>query len=263
MSSTFTGAWRRSATGTRLGGAGGGFGRGPADPVDATHLDPPEAPGDDPNFYAPSMMPAVPGDVPDTMVDQPWVGPRVPDAPIDHSAGAGHDQGIELGYGSGEPRASIVAARARAQDSGGVRARAWRAPTMDDATGQTERRQVLPINMGSTAQLRLQATSRPENTVDSTNGHEVNRWVWRKFGFRWRRPDMMPTRPGTADVVTPAPPVHDGNQYTSPFGRLALGRSRQQMTPMLRRIPRPWDEELVVDGTDAPQPVAQYQSWGL
>lgn len=258
---TYDGAWRRGQTEpARL---AGGYGRPPADPVDATHGTPPEDLGLD---AAQVHGPAIAG-VDDAILGAVVYGvgtPGVIDAPIDRTP-IDHAQGLTASATATDAEATAEANAARSRDLGAPRARQY-APRAGRGAGEefvTERREVLPVNAGSMNQVRLQVTSRPENTVDSRNGFEVFRWVERKFGYRWRTPDMRPTRISGAAVAVDSPPLRDANAYVSPFATLASGRTRTQMRPMIRRVPRPWDEELVTDGTGGPESPYEFQSWGL
>lgn len=119
----------------------------------------------------------------------------------------------------------------------------------------------------SRAALTRGRNSLPENNPDGPpdQGHFTMRWIDRQFSRRQARHDMAPLRPYVAGnaVQIPAPTHANGNQYTSPFARLANARVRNLTTPQIRRVPRAPDESAQVDGTADPQYVdPQYwQGW--
>lgn len=106
----------------------------------------------------------------------------------------------------------------------------------------------------------------PENNPEGPppQGHYVARWIDRTFARRQARPDMVPLRQYRAAtaVAVPAPAPGQASPYTSPFRNLANARLRKLTTPQIRRVPRPPDESVDVDGTQDPQYAAPvYWDW--
>jgi len=247
---TYAGAW---STKTRA-APSGTLGRGPADPVDVGHAIPPTDLGMD---AAVVMAPPQPdsGQLAERLPGYSRGGPPNPPidrTPDDHRIGAeGQRQGTW---------------RAHDKDQGAARARqygplpAWSVHHREATT----RVETLPVSMGSTRQLKYAATSRADNLADSRNGFETARWIFDKFRYAWRRPDMRPVHFDGAWNPADSPPLPEqlGSPYASPYPTLGHGRRRTGMTPQVRRVPRPWDEAARVDGTETATG-GQFQSWGL
>ena len=118
----------------------------------------------------------------------------------------------------------------------------------------------------SRAALTRGRNALPENNPDGppAQGHYVMRWIDRQFTRRGIRTDMQPLRPYTAGNArqVPAPSGVNGSQYTSPFDRIANARQLKLTMPQIRRVPRPPDDDSVVDGTSDVQYAAPlYWSW--
>jgi hypothetical protein len=61
-----------------------------------------------------------------------------------------------------------------------------------------------------------------------------------------------------------APPPAKPDQYSSPFSSLQRFRTDLKSRPMLRRVPAPFDEDLITDGSNAaPQLPVGYDGFGL
>jgi hypothetical protein len=90
--------------------------------------------------------------------------------------------------------------------------------------------------------------------------HNVNRDFSpprRAHGFRWVRPDVV-------THIGDAPPPAKPDQYSSPFSSLQRFRTDIKSRPMLRRVPAPFDEDLIYDGSAAvPQAPVGYDGFGL
>lgn len=91
----------------------------------------------------------------------------------------------------------------------------------------------------------------------------ANRWMPRRGLTHTKRQlhlnlaaVAMPSAGPTGDAYTP---------YTSPFDGRVGSLVPKRQSPMQRREPRPWDEDITSDGTDEnlPDDVTQYRSWGL
>lgn len=99
-------------------------------------------------------------------------------------------------------------------------------------------------------------------------GKEIVRWTNRRMPLRTLQHTKRTLHLNLAATAFPsAAPEGDAyTPYTSPFdGRVTSMVARRQTT-MLRREPRPWDEDTVVDGTESDDyatDISQYRSWGL
>lgn len=82
----------------------------------------------------------------------------------------------------------------------------------------------------------------------------VYRWtnINRDFAPPRRQHDFRYVRPDVVTIIGDAPPPTKPNQYSSPFSSLQRFRSDIKMKPMQRRIPAPFDEDLIYDGSSAP-----------
>jgi hypothetical protein len=90
--------------------------------------------------------------------------------------------------------------------------------------------------------------------------HNINRRFTpprRAHDFRWLRPDVV-------THIGDAPPPAKPDQYSSPFSSLQRFRTDLKSRPMLRRVPAPFDEDLIYDGSNtAPQMPVGYDGFGL
>jgi hypothetical protein len=67
----------------------------------------------------------------------------------------------------------------------------------------------------------------------------------RAHDYRWVRPNVV-------THIGDAPPPIRPDQYSSPFSSLQRFKKDLKSKPMIRRVPAPFDEDLVHDGSDAP-----------
>jgi len=72
--------------------------------------------------------------------------------------------------------------------------------------------------------------------------------------FRWVRPDVV-------THIGDAPPPTNPDRYSSPFSSLERFRTDLKSRPMLRRVPAPFDEDLIYDGSEAPAQAAVDTGW--
>jgi hypothetical protein len=97
-------------------------------------------------------------------------------------------------------------------------------------------------------------------------GWEQNRWTNRWMPMRTITHTKRMLHLNLAQTAKPsaAPEGDSYSPYTSPFdGRVSNFATRKQ-TPMARREPRPWDEDITTDGSEAYYDDAStYRSWGL
>ncbi|MCI0688923.1 MAG: hypothetical protein L0Y54_17085 [Sporichthyaceae bacterium] len=151
------------------------------------------------------------------------------------------------------------------EDLGGPARQTFRRPAawQHDHTRDSARYEIPPISAGSAVGVLRGANALAVNNPEGYPlGHvqrrEHNRRLWAKF----RRHDLPELR--VALATSPgqySPPMTPGNRYTSPFDMDVSSRFRTLKDPILRRVPRPWDEDLAGDGTEPAAPA--FESWGL
>lgn len=231
----YTGAWRRKTLGTdpnpNLGGG-----------VDMRHLDPVEP---DPAVPMPEKgLPVVPASLyaaDDFMLPAVYRLPADPPldrSPEDHQAGAA-DRGNE--------------AASHFQDDGGPRAAHYYQPGImreHDSSYRTERIEQAP----AVSQSRGQLVQGVDRDGPSPQGHGVMRWIDRRVVRKTITPDAYPLYPYRAAVSkqSKALPAGDGNQYLSPFDKIVGVKRTRVNVPMIRRIPPPYADQEITDGTEAP-----------
>lgn len=124
-------------------------------------------------------------------------------------------------------------------------------------TYQTVRVEAEFATSSSRAALIRGRNSLPENNPDGPppQGTYTMRWINRRPSRHEIKPDMQPLRPYVAGIAVqiPAPGDANGNQYTSPYPRIAPARLLKLVTPQLRRVPRPIGDDAQTDGTADPQ----------
>lgn len=157
--------------------------------------------------------------------------------------------------------------RARSQDFGAA-ARMLHNPVK--TRGVTETRETValeltPISSGSAMGVLRGDNSLPENNPDGfRNGRRIQRWQNRKIPQSGlRRHNLHPLRIVTAQSPnsSPARPPDEANRLTSPFGLNMSSRRRTAQSPVARRVPRPWDDDAVTDGSA--QEEVSFSVWGL
>jgi hypothetical protein len=131
----------------------------------------------------------------------------------------------------------------------------------------TQRLEMPFPSTGSRAALTRGRNAWPENNPEGPpdQGHYTMRWIDRQFTRRGIRTDQQPLRPYTAAgaMQVPAPGESNGSPYTSPYARIANARQLKLTTPQIRRVPRPPDDDAIVDGTSDPQyqDPSYWQDW--
>ncbi len=182
----------------------------------------------------------------------------------------GHDAGTSTGGGQTAAAARAQGNAARSRDRGAPREQLFapvRARAVDEQR-ETEMYVLEPSSAGSrTAALRGR-NSLPENNPDGYRvGQRVRRWQDRKIpGGGLRRHSLHPLRVNTAPApnVSPAPEPGAANRYASPFSLNISSRVRTQQSPVARRVPRAWDEDVVTDASqDQVAQTPSYVVWGL
>lgn len=188
----------------------------------------------------------------------------------------GHDIGEPTPAGAGRSYEGSRDAgnRARSQDRNAGRSRLLRPLEHDDGHRQGERQELgRPGDAGRTRALRGR-NSLPENNPDGDGaggpvrqGYRVRRWYDRRIRQRGQlRHELRIVRDKLADSAMQSPPLAIANRYTSPFAQIQSGRKRTQQGPMIRRTPRPWDEEAVAAAaaeTDYSAAGQGLHGWGL
>ena len=188
--------------------------------------------------------------------------------PVTHEYGPEGRIG-ESATGAGQSRdaARREGNRARSQDMGAAD-RMLHNPVR--IRGNTEVRETVavelaPISAGSRVFVLRGDNSLPENNPDGfRNGRRVQRWQNRKIpnsGLRRHNPHPLRIHTAAAPIDSPARPEDEANRNTSPFGLNVISRRRTAQAPVARRVPRPWDEDVVTDG--APAEGLSYSVWGL
>lgn len=210
------------------------------------------------------------GDVPHYLTDPGDTfdtGTPAPGLVLDTEPTEDHQGGVTTGGGMSREAARLQGNAARSVDRGAT-ARQLYEPRRERAVDEvrtTEMYELAPINAGSRVQLVRGKNSLPENNPDGFRvGRRVRRWQERKIpGGGLRRHNAHPLRYNTAAApnVSPAPAAAQANRYNSPFSSNILSRTRMAQSPVARRAPRPWDSDVVTDGT--PDPTPTFQVWGL
>lgn len=275
-----SGAWKRSprTTGAYVDRVGA-YRRNWGTPVDPDHLTS-EQP--DPGWPAP--VPRPPG-------ESTWVPPFLEDFfdpsgdPLPYFPEAerepeGHDGPNVPNGGVREPKASRVAHEARSVYRGADTSRDRpRVMRQWDQTHQSEMRQSLPptpmgVDGGSLTGQALRAL-RGDNSLALNNpgdpavnfsgnysrqGNELYRWVDRKMPMNTITPTLRVLHGNWAAGDRVTDPVE--SPYTSYLpGGAGLTAGVGPQSPYQRREPRPWDEDVVRDGSE--QDDEQFYSWGL
>jgi hypothetical protein len=258
MATPKRGAWGRSQRFTPPAGDNPNLGSA----VSAgTHLTPTEwqNPYAEPTPTLPATVDYLLGDpVMDYMTPQMPVSYPIDREPEDHESGT-----VQRG-GQDPQTARVTAYEAHMIDRGAANVHHFAEP-IERATRDTYRTQRIEADratsMSRTALVRGR-NSLPENNPDGPppQGHYVMRWIDRQFTRRGIKQDMQPLRPYRA-AVSQATPAGE-SVYSSPYARLANARQLKLTTPQARRVPRPWDDTDVVDGTADPQYTdPQYWTW--
>ena len=153
------------------------------------------------------------------------------------------------------------------QNSGSVEQQDFQLPTEIQAveTRETLMYTMDPVQDGSSVAVLRGLNSLPENNPDGFRvGQRVQRWVNRKIPRerQWANASHF-QKLHLAALAKSSPPFEVGNQYTSPYDTQANAKVRQAYTPVMRREPRPWDDNDVQDGSTDFDPATEYDSWGL
>lgn len=96
-------------------------------------------------------------------------------------------------------------------------------------------------------------------------GYEISRITNRRMPRRTLQHDRRPIHLNLAQTAakTMGPQGENYSPYSSPFrsvGRYRVGAE----WPMQRREPRPWDEDVITDGSESyHNDTSQYSSWGM
>lgn len=228
----YTGAWRRSRLAPvdrnpNLGGTTDLRHLRPIEPEAAVPARPHNLPVVPPSLYAADdfMLPAA--------LQLP-ASPPLDRTPEDPAAG-------------GAPRGAE--ATAHDGDVGGPRVAHYYTPDAareHDASYRTERAQAAV----AVSQSRGQLVQGIDRDGVQPQGHYVNRWIDRRFTRRTITPDAYPLYPYRAAVPKQSPAIEDGNQYTSPFDKIASAYKRRIATPQVRRVPPQYAEAETTDGTE-------------
>jgi hypothetical protein len=230
----YSGSWRRKTLGLapnpNLGNA-----------TDLRHFDPVEPDPAVPGARGPHGLPVVPDIL---YAADSWMMPvnvQVPDMPPMDGSPEGHDPGDV------QDRGCEVYGHTT-DDGGPDRAHhSWPAIRREhDASYQTVRVEMAP----AVSQSRGQVTQGVDRDGPSPQGTYTMRWIDRKYGRRTITPDSYPLYLYRAAVAKQSPaPAHGGNQYLSPYNKLGSPKKRRIAVPQQRRIPPPYADQQVIDGT--------------
>ena len=96
-------------------------------------------------------------------------------------------------------------------------------------------------------------------------GYEQHRWTNRWMPLRKITHTKRALHLNLAAVAMPsaAPQGDSYSPYTSPFDGRVTSMATNKQTPMTRREPRPWDEDITTDGSDYTDDTSTFRSWGL
>lgn len=246
MATAYGGAWKRNQRFTPPAGDNPNLGRA----ISAgQHLTPTEweSPFGEPTPDLPAPASYLWGD---PVMD--FMTPALPvEYPLDREP-EGHEYGT-VQRGNQDPQtARVVAYQAHSMDRGAANVHHFSEP-IERASADTYRtvRVENEFSMStSRAALTRGRNALPENNPDGPppQGTFTMRWIDRQFTRRRISPDMQPLRPYRAALAQATPGGE--SVYASPYERLGNARRLKLTTPQARRVPRPWDDGAVVDGTE-------------
>lgn len=262
----FTGAWRRTQTrtdGSTLTVEAAALGH---PELAELHMHPePDDEGSRPPWAA-VPQPPPPSYLLDSERSYDLDRARTPGVVLDHEP-EGHDVGTTTGGGQSRQAAIAAGNAARSVDRGSDRRETFRERRLrgHDESRTTQLLEVEPTSAGSRTFALRGDNSLPENNPDGFRvGGRVQRWTERRIpGTSRREHNPYPYRPRTAAApnISPPPGPEDANRYASPFFLNQLSRRRNMASPMARRTPRAWDDDVVTDGAAEETPT--YVVWGL
>lgn len=219
-------------------------------PIDAQHLDP-----------ADNTMPVhweqdtAQYPLPDELVGGQYIQPPVAGGPLDYTP-VSHDVGSGVRPGDSPRQAQIVRGIDHEQDYGAVQARryapadsrdgAWHVDIIDDTR-----------NGGASPRQLDRKVTGIEGSDDAyaRTGRRIWRWRDRFIDRHMWGVDFRPALIRNAYTAPQSGPQSNGDQYTSPAplmtsgGTDGIGTGDKFRLAQVRRVPRPWDEELATDGT--------------
>ncbi len=226
----------------------------PLDPEHAQPTDQQYLGGMNPTWVSNSVAPGLPVDMigPDQTMGMPTgLGP-VDMTPEDHLLGVGVGPGLDTLQSMDKmgPYHEL--------DFGAGAAHRWQHMTDRDGTGPHLEVMQDPIGAGASPQTLLLEESGVGVVSDGGNsrrGRWFKRWWDRPIDMHRFDPAMRPAIPRYAIPVQPQAAVAGGNQYNGEYATYAgtnprLGVSDRFVTPLVRRIPGPWDAPLASDGTN-------------
>lgn len=242
---SYSGGWRRWVSG---GNAAASVRLHPN--VDPEHLDP------DPNTIETHwQQDTAQRSLPDELVGGQYILPPVAGGPVDMTPET-HDFGEGVGHGESTLAAQDERGRVHSEDYGSVDARRYIAADSRDGAWHVDVIQDARNAGDSPAQLERKRTG-----VEGVNdpGARLAQRIWR-WRDRWIDRHMwgVDFRPSLIRNAYSAPNAAaqgNGDQYTSPAplygwsGQAGIGTPDQFRVAQVRRVPRPWDEEMATDGT--------------
>lgn len=266
----YSGAWRTARTsradGTRYTDPPPKLG---APELSALHMEPtPEEPGARPPWAVVHQE-----DVPAWLTDpgdayDPIHPAEARGLVLDHEP-EGHEGYSGAGAGQSLREAQAAGNAARSIDRGADARQLYRAPRMraSDEVRTTSAEVLEPISSGSALGTVRGRNSLPENNPEGfRTGVRIRRWTERKIpreNLRHHNPHPLRLNTAAAANVSPAPTGDAYNRNTSPFSSNIYSRTRVMQSPVARRSPRAWDEDVVTDGTETAAVPESYVVWGL
>lgn len=200
--------------------------------------------------YVDGMVPEYPGV--EWVTQEPGrVGDMTPDS---------HDGGDTGPARESEQEMQLDSAARHAQDYGGSEFGNYAEPVWRLHTETFETIYRDGETPGTPTEISPVALQRGLNSLGQNNpeGFRRGHIEWfrpdRKFFEGWRTHDARPLVPNTADTISNTPPVP--TRYGNPFEHLARALSTVNQTPMIRREPTPFSENITSDGSGDPDAYA-------
>ena len=233
-------------------------------PTDPEHLDPSANTAE---VHWTQDTPQYP--LPVDMVGGQYLQPPVAGGPLDYTPES-HDVGTGVGHGDPVLVAQDRRGVEHSEDYGAVDARRYIAADSRDGAWHVD---VIPDTAGhgaSPGQLARKVTG-VEGSDDqfARSGRRIWRWRDRFIDRHMWGVDFRPALIRNAYSAPQTGVQDNGDQYTSPAplmaanGQAGIGTPDKFRYAQVRRIPRPWDEELAIDGTTSGQTADGLTVWGL
>lgn len=174
--------------------------------------------------------------------------------------------GVGSGHGETNEEASAIRAPWVLQDDGSVLAGHWSHTPLQDETqhpsdeAPPEMDLYSPVTVDQQYHKGIGSPHSPQSTPERVR--RIKRWTDRRIDRHWWMPEMQPkySHAGTGTPMVPAQPI--GNNVTPFPVNTFFGTPDRFLHPERQTTPRPWDEQMTVDGTQNDTAVS-LGSWGL